>query len=81
MKYRLHYDITSKLDCTTHGKKELDAETDQELAEKIQDICKAVEERMNKGAGGLCSRFRVKPTRLVKIVQPEIVEEIPFEVL
>lgn len=75
MKYRIEYNIIG-VENTGSGANEFEAETNEQAISNIEGICLWVQTRINRDIKNRYWDFRVRPSRLVRIEQPEISTEI-----
>jgi hypothetical protein len=77
MKYRLEYSATGA-ESGGSGRKEFEAGSDEIAASLVEKICEEINTVINKDISNEFWHFEVNPTRLVRIIRPEISEEVPI---
>ena len=75
MQYRLEYSY-SAAECAGEKKYIFEAETNEEAASKVPEICKQLQEATNKCISNPFWHYEIVSPHLYKIIQPEISEEI-----
>lgn len=77
MRYRIEFGV-SFVEGNSFGKREFDAETDEEASTEAVQICHEEQIAINVGIENPFWHCRVQPMRLIKIEQSEISHEIPI---
>jgi hypothetical protein len=76
--YRLKYSVTGAERAGTEDR-EFEANSEQEAVSLVPKICKQEADRINKNIKNRFWRFSIKPLKLVRVIQREVVScEIPF---